>query len=64
MPDQGKPAQCWQEIAREMADEPDGDKLLQFAREIDEVVLQEAHRDKGAAPQSAGFFVRSAILNG
>jgi hypothetical protein len=35
---QGKPAKCWQEIASEMADEPDADRLFQFAREMDEAL--------------------------
>jgi hypothetical protein len=36
--DHGKTAQCWQEIASEMADEPDAERLLQFAREMDEAL--------------------------
>ena len=42
MLDQDEPAKCWQDIASEMADEPDADTLLQFAREMDEALLQEA----------------------
>jgi len=42
MLEKDKPAKCWQEIASEMADEPDADTLLQFAREMDEALLQEA----------------------
>ena len=45
--DQAKPAECWQDIAREMADEPDADRLLQFASEMDKVLLQQERRKNG-----------------
>ena len=48
MLDQDEPAKCWQEIASEMADEPDADTLLQFAREMDEALLQEAREKERA----------------
>jgi vacuolar-type H+-ATPase subunit H len=48
MLEQGKPAKCWQEIASEMADEPDADTLLQFAKEMDEALLQEAREKERA----------------
>jgi hypothetical protein len=52
MLEQGKPAKCWQEIASEMADEPDADTLLQFAREMDEALLQEARERTGKTSAS------------
>jgi len=36
-----KPARSWQQIAGEMTGERDGDKLLQLAKELDQVMEKE-----------------------